>query len=163
MIAALAYAAVQVSTRRLGKTEKAATMAFYTQASFIIICGLIGLGVGNGRFEGGAHPSLDFLFRLWTVPTSNDLLLMALIGLLMGLGIYLIFYGYRTSEASLIAPFEYVGIPISVFWSILIFRDFPNGIAWFGISLIIASGFYTAYRESIDSKKRPEAFIKPPA
>ena len=153
LIAALAYALVQVSTRVIGGTEKASTMAFYIQVTFIVVCSAVGLGIGDGRYASGINPSIDFLFRAWFLPPFGDLLLMGGIGCLMGVGTYLIFQGYRLTEASLVAPFEYIGIPLAVFWSIVVFNDYPDALVWIGIFLIVSAGLYTVYRESIRGRK----------
>tara|TARA_Y100001968_G_scaffold325900_1_gene367952 strand:- start:1076 stop:1387 length:312 start_codon:yes stop_codon:yes gene_type:complete len=59
-------------------------------------------------------------------------------------------FAYRNVEASLIAPFEYVAIPVSVIWGILIWGDYPSYTAWIGMGLIISSGIYVVYRERIN-------------
>ena len=159
LIAALVYALVQVSTRVVGGTEKASTMAFYIQVTFIVVCSAVGLGIGDGRYARGINPSIDFLFRAWILPPFGDLLIMGGIGCLMGVGTYLIFQGYRLTEASLVAPFEYIGIPLAVFWSIVIFNDYPDALVWVGIVLIVSAGLYTVYRESIRGRK--ELFSDP--
>jgi drug/metabolite transporter (DMT)-like permease len=159
LIAAIAYALVQVSTRAVGKTEKASTMVIYIQATFIVLCSVSGLTIGDGRYMSGTDPSVDFLFRAWIVPSSGDLFLMGGVGCLMAFGIYLLFQGYRLSEASVIAPFEYIGLPLAVFWGIVVFRDYPDLLVWVGICLIVGAGLYTVYREAIRGRK--ELFSDP--
>ena len=159
LIAAIAYALVQVSTRAVGKTEKASTMVIYIQATFIVLCSVSGLAIGDGRYMSGTDPSVDFLFRAWIVPSSGDLFLMGGVGCLMAFGIYLLFQGYRLSEASVIAPFEYIGLPLAVFWGIVVFQDYPDPLAWVGICLIVGAGLYTVYREAIRGRK--ELFSDP--
>ena len=39
---------------------------------------------------------------------------------------------YRTTEAGLIAPFEYVGMPMAIFWGLMVFGTFPDATAWVG-------------------------------
>ncbi|NBW04903.1 MAG: DMT family transporter [Alphaproteobacteria bacterium] len=56
-------------------------------------------------------------------------------------------HAYRTVEASAIAPFEYVAIPSSVVWGVLIWNDWPNALALAGIGLILAGGLYRLFRE----------------
>ena len=159
LIAAIAYALVQVSTRAVGKTEKASTMVIYIQATFIVLCSVSGLAIGDGRYMSGTDPSVDFLFRAWIVPSSGDLFLMGGVGCLMAFGIYLLFQGYRLSEASVIAPFEYIGLPLAIFWGIVVFQDYPDLLIWVGIGLIVGAGLYTVYREAIRGRK--ELFSDP--
>ena len=58
-------------------------------------------------------------------------------------------HAYRTVEASLLAPFEYVAIPLSVFWGIAIFGDWPSNLSWIGMGLILIGGVYAIYRERV--------------
>ena len=51
----------------------------------------------------------------------------------------------------MIAPFEYVAIPLGIVWGIIIWGDWPDQIALLGIILILAAGLYTLYRENIKS------------
>jgi len=154
LIGALAYALVNVSTRSVGKTEKATTMAIYVQVTFVIICSMVGLTLGDGRYVNGS-PSVDFLLRPWVAPSVGDFLLIAGLGCSTAVGVYLLFQGYRLADASLVAPFEYIGIPLSIFWGIIVFQDFPDTAVWIGIGLIVAAGLYTIYREAGKRKQRP--------
>jgi len=153
LIAAIAYALVQVNTRAVGKTEKASTMAFYNQATFVVLSGGIGLGIGDGRYANGGDPSYDFLFRAWVAIPAGDLLLMFGLGFLLSIGIYLIFQGYRISEASLVAPFEYIAVPLSIVCGIFVFKDHLDPRVWLGIGLIVVAGIYTVYRQAMHGRR----------
>ena len=60
---------------------------------------------------------------------------------------------YRTTEAALIAPFEYIGMPMAIFWGAVVFGTFPDHTAWVGIALICGAGLYTLWRETVKKKK----------
>lgn len=149
LVAAVAYAMLQILTRKIGVTEKAATMSFYIQISFIAISAVMGLAVGNGSFAGSDDPSLEFLFRAWKMPESTDYLIFLVIGVGSGFGGYLISQAYRLAEAGLAAPFEYVALPLAVVWGVTVFGEWPDANAWIGISLIVIGGLYTVWRESV--------------
>ena len=55
-------------------------------------------------------------------------------------------YAYRNAEASLVAPFEYVAIPVSVLWGIFIWNEWPDALS-LGMFLILLGGIYAVYRE----------------
>ncbi len=61
LAAAFCYAGIHIITRRIGGTESAATMAFYIQIMFIVVCLAMGLAVGDGRF--GDHDFVPGEFR----------------------------------------------------------------------------------------------------
>ena len=147
--AALAYALVHIMTRKLGRSEKASTMAFYIQLNFVIVCSIIGLLFGGGEFADPSNPTIDFLFRAWTVPSWSDVLIMLVIGFFSGLGGYFISQAYRISEASVVAPFEYAALPLSLFWSITLFSELPDTLTWMGILLIVSGGLLVFYKETL--------------
>jgi drug/metabolite transporter (DMT)-like permease len=149
VISALTYASMQMLTRKLGATDKASTMAFYIQMTFIAFSLAVGLGVGDGRFAGTGNPSLDFLFREWRMPEAEDFLLFLWCGVSSGFGGYLLSQAYRLGEAAIVAPFEYVALPLAVLWGFALWGDLPDGTAIIGMVLILGSGLYILYRESV--------------
>jgi len=56
---------------------------------------------------------------------------------------------YRLSEAAFAAPFEYVAMPMAIFWGVTVFGTWPDATAWIGIALIIGSGLYLLWRETV--------------
>ena len=62
-------------------------------------------------------------------------------------GSWLISQAYRLSEAAFAAPFEYVAMPIAIFWGAVFFDTWPTLNAWAGIVLILGSGLYMLWRE----------------
>lgn len=147
LVAAFAYSCMQMMTRKLGMAEKASVMAFYIQLMFLSASALFWIVAGDGRFSGGGDPSMEFLLRAWVWPSNGDLAIMCAVGFFNAFGGYLISQGYRVSEASLVAPFEYISIPLSVFWSLFLFNEVPDFWAWLGISLVCGAGLYVAFRE----------------
>lgn len=147
--AALCYASLQILTRTLSSTEKASVMAVYIQICFIVVSSLFGLIAGDGGFaSAGSSPQVQFLFRAWAWPPLGDVLIMLGLGVLSATAGYLMSQGYRISQAAVVAPFEYVGLPMAVLWSILIWGDWPDAAAWLGIVLICGAGLYVFQREA---------------
>ena len=152
LLAALAYASMQMLTRRLGVTEKAAALAFYIQLTFILVSASIGLAVGDGRYGNVDNPSLAFFFRAWTWPSLADAGLMTLCGTLVACGGYLMSQAYRSAQAAVVAPFEYTALPLAVFWGYQLFGDLPDGFTILGILLIVGSGLFVFYRETLHER-----------
>ena len=113
----------------------------------------MGLIFGDGNLADQSQPIIFYLFRAWIVPTWPDLLIMFGIGLLSALGAYSISQAYRISKAAIIAPFEYVALPLSIFWSITIFGDWPDIVSWLGIVLIAGAGLYVVHSETVQGRK----------
>ena len=153
LVAALAYSLVQITTRKMGEAEKASTMVFYIQLNHLFSSSLMGLTFGDGNFADQSQPIIFYLFRAWIVPTLDELIIMIGIGLFSGLGAYFMSQAYRISKVGIIAPFEYVAIPFSIFWSITIFGDWPDIVSWLGISLIAGAGLYIIFSEAVQGRK----------
>ena len=149
MLAAVCYATLNVLTRRLGVTESAATLTFYIQVTFLFVSAMVGLGLGDGRFDTGSNVSLTFLLREWQSPAVADYWLLIVIGVASAFGGLLISQAYRQNEAGFVAPFEYVAMLMAVFWGVVIFSQWPDGFTWIGIALILGSGLFTVWRDTV--------------
>ena len=149
MLAAVCYATLNVLTRRLGVTESAATLTFYIQVTFLCVSAAVGLGLGDGRFDTGSNVSLTFLLREWQSPAVADYWLLIVIGVASAFGGLLISQAYRQNEAGFVAPFEYVAMLMAVFWGVVIFAQWPDGFTWLGIAMILGSGLFTVWRDTV--------------
>lgn len=146
--AAFAYAGLHIMTRKIGGTESAATMSFYIQLTFILVSGGIGLGLGHGQFSGQGGAMFEFVLRGWSWPAIYDWPVLALLGVSSAMGGYFISQAYRISEASVIAPLEYLAMPAAVIFGVIVFGEWPAPMAWLGIVLIAGAGLFVAWREA---------------
>ena len=133
--------------------EKASTMVFYVQINLLVISSLFGLFFGNGHFADETNPTLYYLLRSWTLPSLQDYLIMFTIGIGSGAGAYFVSQAYRVAKAGLIAPFEYTALPLSIFWSITIFGDWPDFNTWLGIVLIAGAGLFVVFSEIMQGRR----------
>lgn len=154
---AFGYAMLHILTRHIGKTESALTMSFYIQMTFIIICSGFGLAAGDGRYAPEDSPTLEFLFREWGPIAAQDWWVFGIIGTASAFGGFFISQAYRLAEAGYVAPFEYIAMPLSIVWSIMIFSETPATTVFMGIALIIASGLYVVWRETVKASAKPAA------
>jgi drug/metabolite transporter (DMT)-like permease len=83
----------------------------------------------------------------WQTPTLPDFGLMVLLGALAVLANYLIIRAFDYAPASLLAPFGYAEMAGAATVGLVIFGDFPDGVTWIGIAVIIGSGVYISFRE----------------
>lgn len=151
-LAAVLYGAMHMVTRRIRDTESAATMTFYTIMVFLISSAIIGLFIGDGRYDTGTHPTLQFLLRVWAPVSAPDAWIIVMLGTAGVMGSWLISQAYRLSEAAFAAPFEYVAMPIAIFWGVMFFDTWPGPQTWIGIVLIIGAGLYMLWRENAVGK-----------
>ena len=152
LISAVMYASGNLLVRHMGGTESAMTLSFYVQAGFIVVSLTMGLWVGDGHLaqEGTIW---SFLFRPWIWPPLEDWPVFIATGLSVGIGGMMVTQAYRTTEAGLIAPFEYVGMPLAIFWGLMVFGTFPDAVSWVGIALICGSGLYVIWRETVRKRE----------
>lgn len=73
-------------------------------------------------------------------------------GFLAG-GYHLIIMSMRSGEISLVAPFRYSALLFAIVIGFVVWGEFPNALAWFGIVLLIGSGLQVLTRE----RNRPAA------
>lgn len=153
ILAALCYALMQMLTRKLGMQEKAGTLTFYIQFAFIVISSVIGLSIGDGRYNNIDNPTFDFLLRPWTVPVPADFALLAICGLIVAIGGYLLSQAYRLGQASVVSPFEYTSLPFALILGYYLWGDWPDWISIAGSGFIIFSGFLIVYIENRDNRR----------
>ncbi|MGF1503432.1 MAG: DMT family transporter [Paracoccaceae bacterium] len=149
VVAAFAYASTQVLTRRLGAAMPASAMAMYLQGCFLGVSLLIGLIAGDGRYaDGFENESARFLLRAWTWPTPEDWPLFILLGAMSAVIGYALSQAYRSADAGVVAPFEYVALPLAIFWGWTVFGEIPGPWTLAGIALIGGAGLYVFLRET---------------
>ena len=154
VLAATTYALNQIMTRKLGVVSKASALAVYIQSMFIFVSLGFFVFAGDGRFaEGLTNESLIFLLRERVWPQGSDWYLFWGLGLNAAIIGYALSQAYRLASAATIAPFEYVGLPLAVFWGWMLWGELPGPAIVTGIVLIVASGLFVFFRER--RKNRP--------
>lgn len=146
--AALTYALNQIMTRMLGVRSRASAMAIYIQLAFIVVSLGFWAAAGDGRHaEGLQNESLIFLLRAWVWPGGNDIWLFLGLGLNSAVVGYCLASAYRLADAATVAPFEYAGLPLAIFWGWMIWGDLPGPVVLTGITLILGAGLFVFLRE----------------
>ena len=156
VVAALAYAGMQILTRRLRASAPASAMAIYVQGTLIAVSLAFFVVAGDGRYaEGVESRTALFLLRAWTWPTLEHWLWFVLLGVLSGFFAYTLTQAYRLTDAATLAPFEYVALPSAIVLGWLMFDHIPDLWVLLGCALIAGSGVYVYQRR----KKLAEAGI----
>ena len=90
---------------------------------------------------------MQFIFRGWLIPKGNELPYFLILGFLAaGVG-YFMSKAYSTAAAASVAPFEYVLLPLSIFWGWTFFGDIPDLYIFIGVIFVVGSGLYVLIRE----------------
>jgi drug/metabolite transporter (DMT)-like permease len=154
----LFYALTVILTRKLQTTDSSATMAYHSSLVYLIAAFILApLAIVVGETP-DAHPSIAFLLRAWAMPTPLDWIVMSGLGLVWAGWTYLMARAYSTAQASVIAPFEYVSLPINIMWGFLIWHEVPTFVTLAGAFLTLFSGLYVLYRERREPPVEDHAF-----
>ncbi|MGH6959634.1 MAG: DMT family transporter, partial [Dongiaceae bacterium] len=82
------------------------------------------------------------------------------IGLFMGVGHLALIQAFRLAPSAVVAPFHYSQIVWAVIFGLLLFGDRPDQWVIAGSAIIIASGLYILWRETV---RRREAGQRDPS
>lgn len=127
---AVTYGLYQILTRRIGASENPVASLFYTS------------------LVGAAAMTLVVPF-IWVTPDWRHAPMFLALGICGGVGHFLMIRALQLAPVSLIAPFGYSAMIWSLLFGWAIFGQFPDGFSLVGIAIVIASGLYVAYRESV--------------
>jgi drug/metabolite transporter (DMT)-like permease len=85
---------------------------------------------------------------VWVPVSGPDMALFALVGLL-GTGAQLcIIRSFSMTEASIVAPFAYLGIVFATGWGIVLYDEWPDRWTVVGALVIVGAGLYVWHRET---------------
>lgn len=137
MIASAAcYGAYQVLTRRVAADDSPATTVAWTVLLPAVAFSLV----------------LPFV---WRTPSGALTIAMFLsIGALGAIAHYWVAQAYAAAPAAIVAPFNYAQLLGAAAIGYLAFGDVPGAWTWLGAAVIIASGLYIAYRETMLSREK---------
>jgi len=88
----------------------------------------------------------------WKWPSLADWFWLGSLGLIGGVGQILVTRALRLAPASVLAPFDYSSIVFAVLYGYLWFREDPSPAVWYGLPLVIGSGFYILHRERLHAR-----------
>lgn len=147
---AISYAISQITVRSVGSRDSTLTIGLYT----IVCAGVFVVPLGwvlNALVDLDGHAShLDFR---WFVPSTDALPMLIALGTIGMAGYILLSRAYQVGDASAIAPFEYVYLPIAAALGYFAWGEVPVWNTLVGMALIIVSGIYIGRREMADARR----------
>ena len=122
-------------------------MAYFSTLVYLAAVLIVSpLAAGVGEIP-AAHPSIAFLFHVWTMPTLLDLTIMCGLGFVWAAWMYFMTRAYSAAQASVVAPFEYASLPINILWGFIIWHELPTMLTVVGALLTLLSGMYIFHQE----------------
>ena len=88
-----------------------------------------------------------FMPSVWTNPTLNQWIMMAIIGLVASVAHLFIILSLKYADASKLAPLGYTEIITNIIISYYVFNELPNNWTYLGLFIIVLSGLYISRRE----------------
>lgn len=136
---ALFFALYMLITRRLSRLMHPVTMQLHTSLVAGLLClPLLGLGHAAGE------PSLALV-----LPEGIFWVWVFCVGFAATVSHMAMTYALMFAPSSTLAPLHYLEIVGATLFGYLFFSDFPNGMTWGGIAVIVASGLYIIHRERL--------------
>ncbi len=139
---AVLISSVAVSIRRMSATESTETLTLY-QMSVITVCTLFLLPLG------------------FSWPGWRDLLGLAVAGAGNGIAQFWWTRSLALAPPSAVVPFNYLSLVWAVLLGFAIWGDVPTPALLLGSAIVVASGLYILWRETL-RRARPVAALPPP-
>ena len=143
------YALTQVYTRKHCKNEDPMALSFWLTFMFLQ-SGLLGLIIISFLPE---SPDAGFLSRplvMLPIPQLLTLITIAIASVIMHFSIAA---AYQNAPATLVAPLEYLYLPIAIIGGYFFFDEQPNTLALLGVLIVITAGLIITWRERIMAVK----------
>ena len=128
LVAAACWAGSVILVRWINRSDTTATQMLASNLLFVLAC-------------------VAVLPWVWRTPDMFSLALMLGLGLVGGLGQYLVYEGFRFAPASVAAPVEYTGLVWAFVYGYVIWFDIPRWQVFVGAMLIIASSLILVWSE----------------
>jgi len=129
VLAALSNALYQLLTRKLPKDSPYTTL-FY---SALVGTAVLSLALPVAELPGEV--------------TLRDAAFLLVLGVLAGLGHYLLIGAFLAAPASLVAPFTYLQMIWATLYGYVVFGQLPDGFSALGMAVIVASGIGLVWHE----------------
>jgi len=134
---AFSFALYILVTRRLSRDLHPVPMQFHTALVAAILClPLLAAGTAMGE------ATLTFM-----LPQGVDWVWIACVGVASAASHMAMTYALKFAPSSTLAPLHYLEIVTATLFGYWFFGNFPAGMIWVGIAIIVGSGLYVIFRE----------------
>ncbi len=129
MAGVAAWALAMISIRRMGQSgERNVTIVLLFSIGSTLLAALLTIPV-------------------WVTPTVPQFIALIGVGVISTAAQLLMTEGYRSGEATMLAPFEYGAILYAVLLGWLVWNEVPGGWEFIGIGVLVLSGLFSWWRE----------------
>ncbi len=132
---ALCYAATVIFLKYMVKTETPLALTFYTNLFILVF-------------------TIPFTIYLWVPPTVEDIVPILIVGLTGTFAPFMYTSALRMADASIIAPTDFLRLPITAGLGFALFGEVPAIWVWIGGGIIFLSTWYITARENKLERER---------
>jgi len=135
MLSSILWAAALLTVKRLATTDTVVCIVTWNSILLTVL-------------------SLPVAMTVWVTPTGEQLLWLALIGVLATLGHLAMTGAFKASAATVVFPVDYTRLLWASVIGYVAFAEIPDAWTWIGGTVIFASTTYIAYREATQRRAR---------
>ena len=150
--AALCYAAMILTTRRLCREESPVTLSFGVGITFLT-AGVAGLVLFSLLFKPEQASEWPYQLTGWHDIAWWVVGLIATCSCLNLTANIMLARAYQSAEASWLAPFDYSYIVFATFWGYVFWQHVPDPLTFLGMAMIASAGAFVAWREKNASER----------
>ena len=137
LVAAVCYTTYNLTTRFVGNRESPWTSLLYSALFGAVVFSCM----------------VPFFWQPVSLFAAGLMVLLSLCGTFSQL---FLIRALAIGEASLLAPFAYVGLIYATIWGLVFFGEFPDEWSIIGAIIIAISGFYVWYRDTFGGKSEAD-------
>lgn len=145
---AFIFALYLIITRKISGDDNPVAMQFMAGIGGTVAMAVV-LYVGGDLFE------IELMAVVWPSASFTWFLVLC-IGVLGTISHLMIVYAFARAPASILAPFQYVEIIGATILGYIVFENFPDALKWVGIVIIVGSGIYIFWRETVISRREKQ-------
>ena len=129
LLSAVFYAGSWLSMKILTRTETASLIVLYMNVMIVPLALIPTLIIGK-------------------IPNPTDLMVLIGVGLTGSFAHFCQARAFGFADASAVMPFDFLRLPLAVSWGWLFFNEPTNTWTWVGATVIFATTYFIAWRES---------------
>ncbi|MFT7686747.1 MAG: drug/metabolite transporter (DMT)-like permease [Candidatus Azotimanducaceae bacterium] len=146
---ALTYAISMMIAKKTSEHDTVYQQIIFMYIVTAVLSAVMGLSIGDGRFDTYEFVAIEFMVRSWNFDTINITLSLIAVAAIGTIAFLLLTTAYRVSDPASIAPFEYSGLLVTIVAGYLFWGDVLSLKEIVGMVLIVGSGIYLFYRENV--------------
>jgi S-adenosylmethionine uptake transporter len=142
VMTAFTYAMSMMIAKFTAEKDDVFQQVIYMYLVTATVSGLLGLGIGDGRFNTAEFAGYEFLTQGWHFDQISIVVSVFAIGIVGTIAFLLLTNAYRIADPATIPPFEYSGLIVIMFGGFIFWGDIPSMNEAIGMVLIVGSGMF---------------------